>query len=285
MYNAQQWPWSPVFSVSLGRASRPFPYWNLTDTSQFSQTICPVSSSDHRRPSLFEAAEGSSDRDGLDQGNCLCTMDKPSLAYNLLDVQPLLTHGSVTHTVALSLDVEQGSPALYALPRLYVSYGGSLAANAWRITKPCSVYNMATSNNWALSWFFTTFCSIDVLATFVRDVTWFTVVQRNLSTVLQAQSFPGWQFLWIFLHNCFVFPPSQLGVGLSPWQSFLGQFRYTIVFPCPVLHTSSEYTDTSRLVVSTGDTHLWHAPFVDLGNCLVCSCSPGFFYAQCPFSF
>ena len=40
---------------------------------------------------------------------------------------------------------------------------------------------MATSNNWALSWFFTTFCSIDVLATFVRDVTWFTVVQRNLS--------------------------------------------------------------------------------------------------------
>ena len=161
VYNAQQWPWSPVFSVSLGRASRPFPYWNLTDTSHFSQTICPVSSSDHRRPSWFEAAEGSSDRDGLDQGHWLCTMDKPSLAYNLLVVQPFLTHGSVTHTVALSLDVKQGSPALYALPRLYVSYGGSLAANAWRITKPCSVYNMATSNNWALSWFFTTFCSID----------------------------------------------------------------------------------------------------------------------------
>ena len=51
VYNAQQWPWSPVFSVSLRRASRPFPYWNLTDTSQFSQTICPVSSSDHRRTS------------------------------------------------------------------------------------------------------------------------------------------------------------------------------------------------------------------------------------------
>ena len=103
---------------------------------------------------------------------------------------------------------------------------------------------MATSNNWALSWFFPTFCSINVLAMFVRDVMWFTVVQRNLSTVLQAQGFPGWQFLWIFLHKCFVFPPSQLGVGLSPWQSFLGQFRYTIVFPCPVLHTSSEYTLT-----------------------------------------
>ena len=108
VYNAQQWPWSPVFSVSLGRASRPFPYWNLTDTSQFSQTICPVSSSDHRQTSWFEAAVGSSDRDGLDQGNCLCTMDKPSLAYNLLDIQPLLTHGSVTHTVALSLDVRTG---------------------------------------------------------------------------------------------------------------------------------------------------------------------------------
>ena len=78
-------------------------------------------------------------------------MDKPSLAYNLLDIQPLLTHVSVTHTVALSLDVEQGSPALYTLLRLYVRYGGSLAANAWRITKPCSVYNMATSNNWAFS--------------------------------------------------------------------------------------------------------------------------------------
>ena len=85
----------------------------------------------------------------------------------------------MTHTVALSLDVEQGSPALYALLRLYVSYGGSLAANAWRITKPCSVYNMATSNNWASSWFFPTFCSIDVLATFVRDVTWFKETCRQ----------------------------------------------------------------------------------------------------------
>ena len=194
-------------------------------------------------------------------------MDKPSLAYNLLRRTTLLTHGSVTHTVALSLDVEQGSPALYALLRLYVSYGGSLAANAWRTTKPCSVCNMATSNNWALSWFFPTFCSIDVLATFVRDVTWFTVVQRNLSTVLQAQSFPGWQFLWIFLHKCFVFPPSQLGVGLSPWQSFLGQFRYTIVSlaPCyirppstltrlgssslPAIHTSDMLPSSTSAIV------------------------------------
>ena len=70
---------------------------------------------------------------------------------------------------------------------------------------------MATSNNWALSLFFTTFCSI-VLATFVRDVTWFTVVQRNLSTVLQAQSFPGWQFRWIFLHKCFCFS------ALTTWR-------------------------------------------------------------------
>ena len=45
------------------------------------------------------------------------------------------------------------------------------------------MYNRATNNNWALSWFFTTFCSIHVLATFVRDVSWFTVVPRHLSTV------------------------------------------------------------------------------------------------------
>ena len=175
-------------------------------------------------------------------------MDKPSLAYNLLDIQPFFTHGSVTHAVALSLDVQKGvscpvrpSTPICKLRRLS-------CCKCLEKTGPCSVYYMATSNNWAWSKFFTTFCSIDVLATFVRDVTWFTMVQRNLSTVRQAQSFPGWQFLWIFLHKCFVFPPSQLGVGPGPWQSFMGQIRYNIVFPCPVLQMSSEYTNTSRLI-------------------------------------
>ena len=87
--------------------------------------------------------------DGLEEGICLCTMDKPSLAYNLLDIQSLLTHGSVTNTVALSLDVQKGVSCPVSPSTPSASCGCSLAANAWRITGPCKMYYMATSNNWA----------------------------------------------------------------------------------------------------------------------------------------